>query len=149
MYLTESEASTYFEGRMFAGSWTSASLSDRTKALTHASSILDQLAYKGSMVDSEQDHAFPRIIDDVEQESIPTELKNACCEVALALLSDIDPEKEAADLNVTSASISSVRSTYDRGIVQSHVAAGIPSRVAWSYILPYLRDTRTVKIVRG
>lgn len=149
MYLELAEAAEYFEGRMYSGSWTDASLSDRTTALIHASRILDTLAYRGTKVSAEQEHQFPRIINEITQTEIPNDLKNACCEIALALLNGIDPEKEAESLSVTSSSFSSVRSTYDRGFAQMHVTAGIPSRVAWSYITPYLRDLRRVKIVRG
>lgn len=149
MYLSLADASDYFDGRMFSGPWVGASLTDRTTALTHASRILDTLAYKGEKIDAEQEHAFPRLVDETEQTEIPDDLKNACCEIALALLDGIDPEKETNSLNVTSDGFSSVRSTYNRDFAQHHVTAGVPSRVAWSYILPHLRDTRTVKIVRG
>lgn len=144
MYATLSEANLYFEGRMYSESWTIADNTTRTKALIHASRLLDTLSYKGEKTDEDQEHEFPR--DDATD--IPTNIKYACYEITLALLNNKDPDVLFENLSVVSEGFMSARSTYDRSLAPVHIVNGIPSASAWNYILPYLKSGGQIKIHR-
>ena len=88
MYNTIAQAETYFEGRLNADAWDNASDTKRTKGLTQASRILDQLNYLGRKYDVTQDAQFPRDSDTV----VPDQIRYAECELALVLLDGVDPE---------------------------------------------------------
>jgi hypothetical protein len=143
-YITIEDAATYFATRLHTIPWTSATSANKTKALTMATRAIDALNYRGAKADSGQDNQFPRG-DDSE---VPAAVKEACCEIALALLDGIDPDMEFSTLRVVSQGISSVRTTYDSTVSCEHLAAGIPSITAWRLLRPYLRDIRTVDISR-
>lgn len=144
-YATITEANTYFEGRMFTQSWDRALTVERTAALEHASKIINNITYKGRKTDLNQTDEFPRDITDGE---VPQDVKDATAEIALALLDGIDPEREREGVSIESQGYSSARSTYDRGFVQSHVAAGVPSSTAWTLLRKYIKDVDKVRISR-
>jgi hypothetical protein len=142
-YRTRTEAQEYFDTRLHTEAWDNTSNADRDKALLHATAIINNLNFIGDKDDEDQENEFPR-----DDEDTPTAILDACCDIALALCDGIDPEKEMADLSAISQGYSSVRSTYDRGIVQEHIAAGVPSAVAWSKLRPFLRDGQFLKLSR-
>lgn len=142
MYSTLSEANEYFEGRMFSDSWIISDNARRTQALTHAARLIDRLVFTGDKTDEDQEHQFPR--DD--ETEVPQNIKFASYEIALALLDSKNPED--MDLNVTSEGILSSRASYDRSFAAPNVVHGIPSGVAWSYILPYLKEQGKISMNR-
>lgn len=149
-YETYTAADTYFLDRLYVAEWTASTNSDKTKALTEASARIDRLKFAGTKVDSAQTEEFPRYYGDeaVGDEAVPTDIKIACYEVAFALLDGVDPELELENLAVSARGVSSARTTYARGEVPAHFAAGIPSAYAWNYLKPYLKASGTIKIHR-
>lgn len=143
-YATMSEANAYFATRLHSGRWGATNLTDRTSALIMAARAIDRLNFNGDKTSDVQPNEFPRDGDTV----VPVDIKIASYEIAYALLDGVDTEAEISNLNVTSEGYSSVRSTYDRVLAQQHLAAGIPSMAAWRYLVPYFRDTSSIKISR-
>lgn len=95
-YVTMDEADTYFSTRLSMEQWIEYTESLQESALLEAAERLDQEEYLGQIVSHEQAMKFPRygIIDEesrvVISTTIPQRVKNAQCELALALL--ISPE---------------------------------------------------------
>lgn len=173
-YATYVEGDAYFATRLYVTAWTGALDSDKTKALTQATRIIDRLNFAGekhaasearlsltgsrdfetSLSDLQlqsirdagatQELEFPRGSDT----AIPEDVKIACYEIAYALLDGIDPDQEYVDQTVVSQGYSSVRTTYDRSAVQEQTNAGIPSPTAWRHLKPYVREGHGVKISR-
>ena len=167
-YATVNEADAYFETRLHVSVWTAASSADKLKSLTQATRIIDRLAYAGEkhaayLVSSallgsptetdiaairaaaqSQELEFPRGSDT----AIPTDIKIATYEIALALLDGVDPDIEYQEQGVVSQGYSSVRVTYDRTSVQEHTNAGVPSPTAWRYLKPYCREAGGIKLSR-
>lgn len=143
-YATIEEAQAYFDMRFNTSAWDVASEGDQTKALSHATLIIDRLTYAGELTDPAQKNKFPRDGDT----AIPEQIIYATAEIALALLDGIDPDIEYSNLKMTSQTYSKVQSTYDRSSAQPHVLAGVPSAVAWQYIMPYLLDTTNITLYR-
>lgn len=144
MYGTISEAETYFGERLNTRAWDTAVISDRTKALLMATRAIDRLNFSGSKNSYTQELQFPRGDDT----TVPSDIKYACFELALAFLDGVDLEQEANSVNVASDAFSGVRTTYDGDTYAEHMRAGIPSIVAWQYLKPYLRDPREILISR-
>jgi hypothetical protein len=91
-YVTLEEANTYLAGRLHADTWTSASDSDKEKALLTACRHVEQLRYwdgnRPAFTDPRQRLTFPRV-QDIDADGafiIPQSVKEAQCEEALALL---------------------------------------------------------------
>ena len=143
-YLTIGEAQAYFNERLHTEPWDCATPVDKDKALAMSTKTLDRLNYLGCKTDLTQELQFPRDADTV----VPQDIKDATAEIALALLDGIDPELEFENLSMVSQGYGVVKSTYDRGIVQEHYVAGIPSVTAWRMLKPYLRDPRTIDLNR-
>lgn len=107
-YVTQANATTYFEGHAFASTWTAATSANQDIALAHATRILDRVKWAGTKAASTQALAFPReycptlefdaqadvvaefFIDETtayySSTAIPTPLVRATCELALELL---------------------------------------------------------------
>ncbi len=152
-YDTYLNADTYFGNRLHVMAWTESTNSDKTKALAEATARIDRLRFKGIKVAADQDLAWPRYLNQVDEDAgtetaIPNDIKIACYEVAFALLDGVDPELELENLAVSSQGFSSVRSTYSRGEAPEHFAAGIPSAYAWRFLKPWLSKGNAVKISR-
>lgn len=169
-YVTMNETQAYFETRLHTEAWDSSDFEQRQKALYDATRRIDRLNFAGEKAaayqyrqtlscpnapsDSEikaintagltQELAFPRGTDS----EIPQAIKDACCEIAYALLDGRDPDKDLEDLATVSQGFSSIRNTKDRSFAHEHLLAGIPSAYAWSLIRPFLRDPRQIKLVR-
>jgi hypothetical protein len=143
-YCTVDEAQSYFDGRLNADAWDDASSANKEKSLIHATRLIERLNFKGEKTVDTQDLQFPRDNDT----SIPDDIKYACSEIALALLDGIDPELEFDNLKMVSQGYANTRSTYNPDLPVEHIAAGIPSVMAWRFLKPYLRDMRTVNLSR-
>ena len=144
-YMELAAAETYFESRMFTDDWTDASDANKTKALAHATRLIDQLNYKGDKTKSTQTNQFPRDSDT----TVPTVITYACAEIALKLLEGIDPEQEAEAALLASLQMTDVKQSTITGEVAIWHISGIPSVTAWRHLLPYLRDTSLVRLERA
>jgi len=139
-YATIAEAQAYFNGRLNTDPWDDATDDNKNKALIMSTTLIDRLNYRGEKADSDQTLQFPRGNDT----AVPQDIKNACSEVALALLDGVDPEMEFENLRMKSQAYGVVRSTYDTNRTPEHYVAGIPSSLAWRFLKPYLRSPFTV-----
>lgn len=165
IYGSLSEAQAYFDGRLHETAWSAASVADRRKSLLAATRIIDTLNYKGNKAtvyalleenedatdeeiraaEASQATQFPRGADTEAPEAIRT----ACYEIAYALLDGVDPQLELEAIGVSSAGLESVRTTYSRQHKPvDHIINGVPSYAAWRLLLPFLRDDRSVKLLR-
>lgn len=143
-YATRAEADTYFMYRLNTDAWDDSSDGDKDKALGMATHLIDRLNFRGDKADSEQFNQFPRGNDS----EVPQDVKNATSEIALALLDGVDPELEFENLRMKSQGYGVIRSTYDTDSTLEHIAAGIPSSLAWRFLKPYLRSPKTVDFSR-
>ena len=143
-YATESEAQTYFENRLHTEPWDEATSTNRNKALGQATKIIDRLSFSGDKADEDQELQFPRGTDT----EIPQDIKDACAEIALALLDGVDPALEFENVFMTSQGYGGIRSSFNREVKPPHVLAGVPSFIAWTYLQPYLRDTLNIELFR-
>ena len=143
-YASTAEAQAYFDNRLNTSAWDSASSGDKSKALEMATEIISMLNYVGVKPDG-QVLEFPRGDD----ATIPQGIINACAEIAMALLDNIDPEKELEQLRLQSLTFASAKAVYDIDNIPEYIAAGVPSGIAWRYLKPYLRDPRTVDMTRA
>ena len=81
-YCTIEYADEYFSGRLHAEIWGQADESTKEKALKQATRAIDRQLLRGRKTNPEQELAFPRHPDP----EVPEAVKEACCEIALALL---------------------------------------------------------------
>lgn len=94
-YVTETQASDYFGGRLDVAEYTAATSVTVQKALVMATNRLDAEEYVGSVSTNTQALKWPRYgvvtISGWTNESItaiPKRIRDACCELALTLLKD-------------------------------------------------------------
>ncbi len=154
-YGTYAEGDTYFANRLYVSVWTEEPDATKTIALTEATMRIDRLKFSGILVDDDQDLEFPRYYLDADgtdngpegDEEIPDDIQNACFELAFALLDGRNPELELENLTVLSHKFDKIV-TSKTGKILQHVLAGIPSAMAWHYLLPYLTSGRTLKLNR-
>ena len=130
-YATVSEGNTYFMSRMFNDAWTYSSTAQKTTALAHAKTIIDQLSF----------------VDGVFDTITPLPVKHAEMEIAFAMLDGVNPEMEQKLLQVDATKAGSVSTNYstNRSAAAIH---GVPSATAWLMLQPYLRDGQTVRVSR-
>jgi len=81
-YCTTEYADEYFSGRLCTERWGETSDADKEKALKQATKEIDRQPLTGRKTTDTQELAFPRYPDT----EVPEAVKEACCEVALALL---------------------------------------------------------------
>jgi len=116
-YVTLAEANTYFDNRLNITTWSSADDDTKTRALLQATRRLNYEKYYGDRVSGTQALPFPRInigyIDGVLiDNTIPQQIKDAECELALYMLST-DMSKPSVNLsNIEEVQAGSVRVKY-------------------------------------
>jgi len=142
-YATYTEGDTYFGEQLNVTAWTGAEDADKTKALQMATNAIDRLNFRGEKAVSTQDLQFPRKDDS----AVPQDVKDACCEIAIALLDGKDPELEYENLRMISQQFANVKSTYV-ATPPEYIIAGIPSAKAWRFLKPYLHDHMVIDIHR-
>lgn len=142
-YISVADAETYFANRIGADAWDIATESRKTKALAHATSIIDTLPIAGSKTVSDQTNQFPRYPD----LTVPSDVQYACAEIAVALLAGIDPEREYRNAFIQSMNHGELNVT--QGMCPEHIAAGVPSITAWRLLRPYLIDETSIGLVRA
>lgn len=141
-YISVDDAQSYFDTRLRSDAWDDASVSDRTKALATATRSIDRLNFIRYKADDNQPNEFPR----VDQTSIPQDILLACCEEALALLDDTDPEFEMSSLGNTTTAYAQIKDS--NSLVAENIRAGIMSFVAWNFLKPWLADSNAIQLVR-
>lgn len=144
-YATEVEGDTYMTGKVDSDAWDDAVSGEKQTALTQATRIIDRLNFIGAKTVSTQVNQFPR----GTETTVPTDIRDASVEIAFALLDGIDPNLERENLNVVAQGLSSARTNYDRGFTSQHIAAGVPSMVAWDLLRPFLRDGKQIATLRS
>jgi len=141
-YISVEDADDYFEEKVNTILWTETDPAEKLKALKDATKRIDRLNFSGEKADPDQELQFPRGIDIL----VPEDIQKACCEIAFKLLDGIDVDMEVDNLQVEQQSYHSVRTSYNREHIPEYLRAGIPSALAWSYLVPYLRDPREIKV---
>jgi hypothetical protein len=146
-YADTTYAAAYMAERLGTTAWDSASSGDKDKALKHGTRMIDTLAFAGEKNDVAQAREFPRCGD----ADIPEAVKDACCEVALALLAGKLLENTEERGNITSESIGDVSASYGEGgaggVTANH--AGLPSAEAYRLLAPWLIDERRIHLDRA
>jgi hypothetical protein len=177
-YGTLAEANAYFNARLHSEGWSDSDSSDRTKALTEATQIIDALNFKGVKnsvwlimyeYDSSTQKEEKKLTDpptrdeiiaaDATQElefprgkdtEVPTEIEWACYEIAIALLEGFTQEDAADRLAVLRQAYAAVRTTYaDDNAASEYLGYGIPTARVWRWLKPYLTDSRLINISRA
>jgi hypothetical protein len=177
-YGTLAEANAYFDNRLHSEGWTDSAPSDRPKALTEATQIIDSLSYRGVknavwLIMYEYDNFTEqerKILDtppsrdeviaaDATQELefprgkdtvVPTEIEWACYETALALLEGFDSEDAIDRINVIRQAYAAVRTTYAAdNAAMEYLVYGIPTARVWRWLKPYLTLDRLIRFSRA
>lgn len=107
--------------------------------LIRASDIIDRLRYKDTP-NEDQRRQFPR----QDQTEVPDQIKEACVEIAIALIDGIDTTLEYENQSMTSQRYANVWSQYDRSTPNLHYIAGVPSLDAWRLLIPFLADHQSI-----
>jgi hypothetical protein len=153
------DADLYFKGRVGSDAWDCVieNLSDedgetpeaqecflKLQALIDATRRINNLRFRGCRASADQEHAFPRGTDT----EVPKNIQYAVCELANELLDGVDDNLEMSEQSVLSQAFSGIKTAHDKDVAQLYVLAGIPSAIAWRYLLPYLHDPRQIRQVR-
>lgn len=134
-YGTVERADNYFAMLLEGQLWCCTERLRKIQALISSTKRIDRLNFVGTLHCATQPLQFPRGTDTL----VPVDIEEACYQLALALLSGVDPDTEADNINVTLQAYGlGLRSEYDRTSVPPHTAAGIPSPSAWNLLKPYL-----------
>lgn len=144
VYTTAVEEEAYFLVRLNTDAYDDASTADKLAARTMATAAFERLNFQGARVDEDQNLQFPRGSDT----DYPQQIKDAHCEEMLSLLDGADPEIEQANLGLRSEGYANLRATHDPDFPAEHIAVGITSITAWRLLLPFLRDTREIRVDR-
>lgn len=177
-YGTLTEANAYFANRLHSESWEDSDATDRPKALTEATRIIDSLRYKGvkhavwsimyeydatnecynKLLGSSAPSRDEIIAADATQAlefprgqdtEVPTQIEWATYEFALALIEGFDPEDAAEKASVIKQGYAAVSTTYaDGSQSQEYLVYGIPTARIWNWLKPYLTNDRVVRISR-
>lgn len=165
IYGSRIEADEYFLTKLHEVFWSEATVEEQDESLLVARRSIDTLSYKGCKAtvfallqadpcatdeeireaEAAQALEFPRGEDTI----IPEDIRIAEYEEAYARLGGTDPELEYEALSVTQQQIELVRTSFERSNVPSeHLVNGIGSLVAWRRLRPYLRDGRSLRLLR-
>ncbi len=143
-YGTVAGGDAYFLTVLSGNDWEAASGGDKLKALGSATQLIETLNFTGDPTDEDQELSFPRDPDT----TVPEAVEKATYELANALLSGVDVDLEVRSLTNQSDTFGPSGSARVANAVPDHVAAGIPSLVAWRLLRPYLRSARVIKLHR-
>jgi hypothetical protein len=177
-YGTLSGANAYFDQRLHSDSWSNSTASDRPKALTEATRIIDSLNYRGvkhsvweimytydavcerytkelvnpptrnEVIVADQAQALE--FPRGQDASVPETIEWACYEIAIALIEGFDPEDAIDRLNVKRQAYSAVRTTYaEDNAAMEYLVYGIPTARVWRWLKPFLILDRTIRTSRA
>lgn len=153
------DAKNYFSIHMYFDVWQMASKEEHIAALVTSTKAIDRLNFNGQKIGDLQ---FPRIygvpflVDPSTQQAttqiteieVPRRIVEACYENTIMLLKGIEPETEIRNLSATYQGFSGHITRYDRSFVPPYLQAGIVSAAAWANLTPYLRDGRSLELIR-
>ena len=129
-YVTVEEAATYFASRLHSEVWTQTADADKQKALVMATRAIDRQLLKGRKATDAQELAFPRYPDT----EVPEAVKEACCEIALALLERGNSQRRKLQQEgVQSFTLGNMSETYVPG-----AGRGLISKEAKELLRPWL-----------
>lgn len=129
-YVNLTEANEYFSNRLHADAWAEASDADKDKALAMATKAIDRQPLSGRKTVSSQPLAFPRYPDT----EVPEAVKEACCEIALALLERGNSERRKLQQEgVQSFTLGNMSEAYAPG-----AGRGLLSQEAKELLRPWL-----------
>ena len=129
-YIDIDGADEYFAGRLHAESWEQADDSTKEKALKQATREIDRQPLKGRKTETSQTLAFPRYPDS----EVPETVKEACCEIALALLERGNSQRRKLQQDgVQSFSLGNMSETYTPG-----AGRGLLSQEAKELLRPWM-----------
>lgn len=144
-YGSLTEARDYFASKLYRDLWHQTDPDNQVRALNDATERIDRLNYAGSRTLATQTLQFPRDGSD----EVPLSIRRATYEVAFQLLDGADPEVMYTLLRRAETQVGPNRSRNDTRLIPEHIANGIPSLLAWSYIKPYLRDRSRIHLQRS
>jgi hypothetical protein len=142
-YASLMEAEYYLTSRMNTDPWDDATGLQKVQSLIEATIIIERLAFSGKKTDEDQAYQFPRYDDD----DTPQDVKDACTEIAYAILDGVDIEKEQDNLRVEFEAYADVKTAYNKQ-AKPHIQSGVPSRRAWDMLKPYLQPINYVTLSR-
>jgi hypothetical protein len=129
-YCTIEYADEYFKNRLHAERWGETSDADKEKALRQATKEIDRQLLKGRKATDAQELAFPRYPDT----EVPEAVKEACCEIALALLERGNSQRHKLQQEgVQSFTLGNMSETYAPG-----AGRGLLSQEAKELLRPWL-----------
>ena len=115
-YITVVDAQAYFDTRIGSDIWDDASSEEQKALLVNATRMLDQsFEWNGSVASSTQSLRFPRDTvyncdnELLDSDTIPTEIKNATCEILLFIG---DTSGGSKDNSIKSAKVGSLEVEY-------------------------------------
>jgi hypothetical protein len=130
LYVNLEDANEYFSSRLHADAWAEASDADKEKALAMATKAIDRQPLSGRKTVSSQPLAFPRYPDT----EVPEAVKEACCEIALALLERGNSERRKLQQEgVQSFTLGNMSEAYAPG-----AGRGLLSQEAKELLRPWL-----------
>jgi phage gp36-like protein len=129
-YCTIEYADEYFKNRLHAERWGETSDADKEKALRQATKEIDRQLLKGRKATETQELAFPRYPDT----EVPEAVKEACCEIALALLERGNSQRRKLQQEgVQSFTLGNMSETFTAG-----AGKGLLSQEAKELLRPWL-----------
>ena len=129
-YCTTEYADEYFAGRLNVEGWYETDNITKEAALKQATKEIDRQLLKGRKTETSQTLAFPRYPDS----EVPEAVKDACCEVALALLERGNSQRRKLQQEgVQSFMLGNMSETYAAG-----AGKGILSQEAKELLRPWL-----------
>jgi hypothetical protein len=129
-YVSLAEANEYFSSRLHADAWAEVSDADKGKALAMATREIDRQPLAGRKTTDNQALAFPRYPDS----EVPEAVKEACCEIALALLERGNSQRRKLQQEgVQSFSLGNMSESYAAG-----AGKGLLSQEAKELLKPWL-----------
>jgi hypothetical protein len=152
-YISRADADTFFESRYSDGGWSALSNANKDRALVAATRMIDRYEFLGCPVNSTQRLKWPRL--EVRKEDgnyssgggtayylsteLPQQLKDAVCELAVALAAGT--QGEAATRRVKSWSSDDQAFTYE---ADGRATNALPDAVM-QLLAPFLRGARLVR----
>lgn len=154
-YITLADAETYFESHLYSSDWDAETDANKDIALVMATRLLDNMFdWAGAQTDTTQALRWPRVgmlaaneLEYVENDEIPTELKNAQCELAQALIRadrTLDSDIEVNKLRALSAGPVSLQ--FDVGVVAKIIPDSVYHSIPrwWGRVKSRRRHVREV-----
>lgn len=128
-YVNVVDADEYFDARLNSSAWTSANDDDKARAVIQATRIFD---------------GYLSWIEEIDKADVPSEVQNACCEMALVLLlNDTQVQNDMEGISEIGLSGMTVKASFEKkSIIPNHVFR----------LISYLVDggnNHTIEIVRA